>query len=1026
MIRLLFLIISFSSQISASEKLDLNEYIIKSGDTLWSISREFNIPINNIIEINDFKSYVSGIPILQINQKIKLYRSKEDDLRDYCYSYLTYEGINFSKKLLKNEIIRNCVFALNKELDTSIVGSIDEKTLYINWNGNKLLEPNKDFWDIYFSDIRYSYYFFNLQFLEVPENLIEDHRNNIQQLLLDASLKGDALNADYVLDNAKWFFNNKEHNFNNLSDFTNQILSNLDEASLYFITNTSVWDKYPEYGIVRRSKPEELIFESNERYLSKYFFNEISESYTQGDKRYYQTRDDAIKYIRNSNSKLLSWYDIALVVNIMYQSMNLDDHELSEEVSSILESRLDFDLDEYREIEIYNRFINNVYYEDEYNNLSLILTWILNLTSTLDRLYPGEEFDYLIERREYFLEFVNMGHRNNLLNDIELSNWYGDIGSLIVDHYGKCSEAESYFRTAFDIFESLPKERKLMDAYSEPLDLARCFIENKNVEKAKIYLELSSDNAIEINDSDTLFYLPYIDLLKARIYSLQNDPASAYQYMDRSSTNMFNDIDKLSHTLNPSLISDYIDDYIDLYSYLETLGFDLSQQKSFLEFEALKNKIISNRRLDQIKIDSTKKNISLLKDELKNNEKLINKYEEMVAIDFDESNIAFLENLYSDRTKIMNNMLRKNKSLNSLFNPSLNDYKETTKKLDNESVVLYYNLTFSGGNIVLQSKDETHLIELTEGKGFINKNIRTLRASLEDLNSNYPFEAAHELYVSLFKPLEKYLVNKKNIYIYGSELENLPFGILVNNFNELNQIENYNVKLLSAGWLIKEYSFARIYPLSNKNLNQEYDHKFLGLANPNSISELNLPELNNSEDEIIQIGLSSQSFSRDFILTRENASKKNLIKMLSNSYERLVFSTHSVPPYWKGVTNEGALVLADSEGDYLLTSTEIVDLDIRSDMVVLSSCSTKEKGSDSIYKSFLVAGANSVMFTNWDLETISASVITDKVFKYMLFESDAKHIALQKASLELMNDYSNPMYAHPAFWGNFSIAYRSL
>ena len=187
-----------------------------------------------------------------------------------------------------------------------------------------------------------------------------------------------------------------------------------------------------------------------------------------------------------------------------------------------------------------------------------------------------------------------------------------------------------------------------------------------------------------------------------------------------------------------------------------------------------------------------------------------------------------------------------------------------------------------------------------------------------------------------------------------------------------------------------------------------------------------MPNLPNAEDEIRQIGLSSQSYSNEFLLTKANASKENLIEKLSDSYERLVFATHSVPPNWNGITNEGALILSDKGGDYLLTATEIVNLDINSDIVVLSSCSTEEKGSDSIYKSFLVAGTNSVMYTNWDLETVSAEKITDKVFKSILFDGLPKHQALQKASIEIMNDYSNPIYAHPAFWGNFSIAYRSL
>jgi CHAT domain-containing protein len=307
----------------------------------------------------------------------------------------------------------------------------------------------------------------------------------------------------------------------------------------------------------------------------------------------------------------------------------------------------------------------------------------------------------------------------------------------------------------------------------------------------------------------------------------------------------------------------------------------------------------------------------------------------------------------------------------------------------------------------------------------IQSNITSLRASM-DLGSSFNFKAAHNLYEILLKPLEPLLSDIKNIYLYGSDLEDLPFGVLLSNYNELEEISSDYEKLLQSQWLIESYSFARIFPLSNDQLNYEYDHKFLGLANPDSFETLGLSDLPNAEEEIRQIALVSKSYSQDFLLTNSNASKENLRARLSESYERIVFSTHSLPPNWNGITSESSLVLSDKAGDYLLTATEIINMDFKSDMVVLSSCNTEKKGSDSLYKAFLVAGSNSVMYSNWELETISASKITDEMFKSMLFDDAPKHIALQNASIKLMNDYSNRDYAHPGFWGNFSIAYRNL
>ncbi|MDC0512805.1 CHAT domain-containing protein, partial [Gammaproteobacteria bacterium] len=384
-----------------------------------------------------------------------------------------------------------------------------------------------------------------------------------------------------------------------------------------------------------------------------------------------------------------------------------------------------------------------------------------------------------------------------------------------------------------------------------------------------------------------------------------------------------------------------------------------------------------------------------------------------------------LDRLFKDRKKIMSKMLGRNKEIDALFNPSYSNYQKIVSNLDDESIILSYNLAEDSGKLIALKSNKTFFISIDESSDIINFNIRRLRHSMT-AGTDFDFEAAHNLYNILIEPVNSILGNIKNIYLYGSDLEDLPFGVLLSNYHELDQFSSDYEKLVNTSWLIESFSFARIFPLSNNKLNKEYDRKFLGLANPDSFDVLGLPLLPNAEEEVRQIALASKSYSQDSILINSNASKTNLRNKLTNSYERIIFSTHSLPPNWNGITSESSLVLSDEMGDYLLTATEIVNMDFRSDMIVLSSCNTEIKGSDSLYKAFLVAGSNSVMYSNWELETISASKITDTVFKSMLFDDAPKHIALQNASIKLMNDYSNRDYAHPGFWGNFSIAYRNL
>jgi CHAT domain-containing protein len=782
------------------------------------------------------------------------------------------------------------------------------------------------------------------------------------------------------------------------------------------------------------------------RYQASYLFDKATETYKSGDLDYYRWRNESIKFIQNSSSKLLTWSELGLMINLMYQSINLGEPETAIEISSVMETRLEIKSEKSsREFEIYNRFTKNLFFEEEYwRGFNLVLTWILNLTSALDDLFP-EKYEDFLERRSYLLEFVNDAVKKEHYTDSSLADWNSDTASKLASKADTCEMAETFYELAFNYyqeeFDDIAKTKAELtklgsneflsnnqifntDPFGERIDLARCFLREENFSKANLYLSQASYN-LENYAYDKTFYKSWIDIISAKLAMSENDHNSAFAMLQEGSNHLFQNEIKLSSTLDKDKIAMFINDYIDVSMFLKTKNFNTQGWKNFAELEAFKNRLLSNRRLEQIKIDNNKANIKSLKSDLQFNKTEISKYEELLETNFEEKYLTKIDRLFKSRKKIISKMLGKNRELDSLFNPSYVSYQKIASSLDDQSIMLTYNLATDSGKLIAQTDSETFIFNITDGMPLIQSNITSLRASM-DLGSSFNFKAAHNLYEILLKPLEPLLSDIKNIYLYGSDLEDLPFGVLLSNYNELEEISSDYEKLLQSQWLIESYSFARIFPLSNDQLNYEYDHKFLGLANPDSFETLGLSDLPNAEEEIRQIALVSKSYSQDFLLTNSNASKENLRARLSESYERIVFSTHSLPPNWNGITSESSLVLSDKAGDYLLTATEIINMDFKSDMVVLSSCNTEKKGSDSLYKAFLVAGSNSVMYSNWELETISASKITDEMFKSMLFDDAPKHIALQNASIKLMNDYSNRDYAHPGFWGNFSIAYRNL
>ena len=468
----------------------------------------------------------------------------------------------------------------------------------------------------------------------------------------------------------------------------------------------------------------------------------------------------------------------------------------------------------------------------------------------------------------------------------------------------------------------------------------------------------------------------------------------------------------------------FVNDYIFQYSYFLENNFDIADALSPIELKLIYENIFSYKKLEQIKVDEKNKNLVKLKNKLIQNKNEIQEREIEFESSFSEENLLKLELLYSKRQIIIQEILEKNKGLDNLFNTSFNQYKSILSVIGDNDIILSYTLDEHRISIIAETSSNTYIKIINKKNKEVDELINNVRNSMNDFETSFSFAESNMLYEILFESISDIVLEKDNIYLYGSELEKVPFGILISEYDSSDTISDYQ-RLIGAKWLIKNHSFARIFPL-NLPKNKEYENKFLGFANPDSFSTLGLPSLPNSISEVRELSIASQNFETDFILTDFNASKNNLYDKTKQSFERIVFATHTVPPGWLGLTNESGLVLSDEGGDFLLTPTEIIDLNFSSDIVLLSSCNSDNDGVDSLYKSFLVAGANSVIYSNWNLETISAKYFTESVFKIMLFESLPKHEALRKASLQIMNDYSNPIYAHPAFWGNFSIAYRSL
>jgi CHAT domain-containing protein len=150
-------------------------------------------------------------------------------------------------------------------------------------------------------------------------------------------------------------------------------------------------------------------------------------------------------------------------------------------------------------------------------------------------------------------------------------------------------------------------------------------------------------------------------------------------------------------------------------------------------------------------------------------------------------------------------------------------------------------------------------------------------------------------------------------------------------------------------------------------------------------------------------------------------------------YRIVYFATHAlVAGEIKGL-GEPALALsqpaaASQDDDGLLTASEVAQLRLNADWVVLSACSTAAGDSagaeafSGLARAFFYAGTRALLVSHWPVESSAAVLLTTKTFDLLQRDPTLSRAdALRQSMLAYMNDPSDPLNAHPALWAPFAV-----
>jgi CHAT domain-containing protein len=163
--------------------------------------------------------------------------------------------------------------------------------------------------------------------------------------------------------------------------------------------------------------------------------------------------------------------------------------------------------------------------------------------------------------------------------------------------------------------------------------------------------------------------------------------------------------------------------------------------------------------------------------------------------------------------------------------------------------------------------------------------------------------------------------------------------------------------------------------------------------------------------------------------------EKTLKSLPLARYRILHFATHGL---LAGETSElarnraePALVMtppekATVEDDGLLTASEVAQLQLDADWVVMSACNTAgggEPGAEALSglaRAFFYAGSRALLVSHWPVNSYAATLLTSRTFAELKSNPGiGRSEAFRRATLALMNDPSTPWSAHPSVWAPF-------
>lgn len=323
-------------------------------------------------------------------------------------------------------------------------------------------------------------------------------------------------------------------------------------------------------------------------------------------------------------------------------------------------------------------------------------------------------------------------------------------------------------------------------------------------------------------------------------------------------------------------------------------------------------------------------------------------------------------------------------------------------------------------NALTTDHDLTY-VNLPVNAANLRRKVDEFRSTLAERDPGYE-PLGRELYRLLIEPVANELQNINTVCIIPDEfLWTLPFQALTTTRG------NYFIQDYS---LFYAPSLSVLNEMALRTRQQSSRESLIALGNPvverNKKLKLDLHPLPEAEAEVSAVATAVRTRMKK-VFVGPQADEKTF-KALAPQYATIHLATHGVLDNRDPLNSYLLLTKTDNDpdNDGLLQAREIIDMRLNADLAVLSACETGNgrispgEGVIGMSWAFFVAGARSVVVSQWRVNSGSTSQLMKSFYQALARQEDLKGLnksqALRQASLHLLKDRR---YRHPFYWAGF-------